>query len=117
MAGCFRSQWLSNRYKRREETMSFINEAASTLPRDAIARLEACSETEQLDAILDSIGFPKDLETRNYALMSHMGVLNAFCSNGEDIQDDIQLQYAMTKEVFVDGDWKYMNGRGHRGNE
>lgn len=39
--------------------------------------------------------------------MDYMGVKQSYSSN--DI--DIDTQYQLTKEIFIDGDWKYMNGK------
>ncbi|MCL2052557.1 MAG: hypothetical protein FWG91_12635 [Lachnospiraceae bacterium] len=80
------------------------------MKKDLMGRLEDCNDENLIDGILDEIGFVVDITKRNAYLMDYMGVKGAFSSN-VDVYSDIELQYSMTKEAFVDGDWKYMSGR------
>jgi hypothetical protein len=91
--------------------METFEQNPAVLPGEVAEQLRACRDVGAIDAVLDSFGYPPGLKERNELLMSHMGVLSVFVACDEDIESNIQLQYDMTKEVFVDGDWKYMNGR------
>lgn len=82
------------------------------LPKKIVDLLELCKEMDEIDNILDDAKIAVgDICLRNELLMKHMKVLDAYGSPLNELSDNeaYELLYEMTKEVFIDGDWKYMN--------
>jgi len=94
---------------------ALISKGENTIPKDIIKsfnkivnKLELCTVMDELDIVFDDAKLAVgDICLRNNLLMKHMGVLDVYGSYPDGV-DFNELQYEMTKEVFIDGDWKYM---------